>query len=264
MGNFKKSDSSNIISMEDLRLKRFIDKNYSIREFGDKYEFCLISEYENKYDDFICDSIQFKDVFVQVLTVNGEHKLASIDFYKDNYEMTDIMKFLNLYSVKLLNSDQHQISRCKNVIEAKRFKGTAIILYEKGAEIINVNHEELIEITENFLYDAIRVNTATSKPRDSILPTSKIILNDKEIDYIPEIEISIEHDLIISNGHIMVANYIGDYCGSIGFYAEKDDDLPIAWIHDKNTTVYINEYEEDYQKFVVIDYNYALSFDDFK
>lgn len=39
------SSSNNITSIEEQRLRRLIDKNHSIREFGDRYEYCMIKEY---------------------------------------------------------------------------------------------------------------------------------------------------------------------------------------------------------------------------
>ena len=147
------------------------------------------------------------------------------------------------------------------------FQGLHEIIFLKkrnGAYLISqINPEKLIEVTEDFEHSQQRINTGSSKTRDSILPKSKIFLNDEEIEYIPEIEIRLLEDLIISNGHLIVASYIGNYCGCIGFFEEKDDDLPIAWIYDKDTTVYIDIHERENQKIIAVEYNYAINLDDF-
>lgn len=262
MDNYDNAYSDNIINIEDLRLKRLMDKNHCIREFGDRYEYCFIKEYENKYENFTSDSIKFEDIFVQILTVNDEHKLVSIDFSKKMFKLDEVLSYLNLYGVKLLKEGELKINKGNRILEAKRFEGTPIVVYERGTDSIHINHEELIEITEEFVYNQQRINTANSKPRDSTVPKSKIFLNGEEIDYVPEFDISVEQDLIISNGHIMVANYIGDYFGCIGFYEEKDYPLPISWIFDKNTTVYIEIYEKEEQRIIVIDHNYAIDFEE--
>lgn len=262
MSNLDNTSLGNIIDIKDLKLKRLMNRNHSIREFGDRYEYCFIKEYENKYDNFACDSIQFEDCFVQLLTVKGERILVSIDFNKDIFEMEEVIYYLELYGFTLLKEGEYQIKEAYQVLEAKKFNGTPIVLYERGTDIVSVDLDELMEITEEFVYNKYRINTVASKSRTSIKPKSKIVLNDEEIDYIPEIEISPYHDLIISNGNIIVANYIGNYFGCIGFYLDKEDDFPVSWIYDKDTTVYIDIHEDKGKKIIMIDHNYAICLED--
>ena len=240
-----------------------MNKNHSIREFGDRYEYCFIKEYEKKYDNFTLDSIEFGGCFVQILTVKDEQMIVSIEFSKSVLDMETLLDYVDFYGFELLKEGQSYIKDASGVMEAKKFKGRPIVFFERGIGIVKVNLEELIEVTEDFESNEQRIDTGASKTRDSILPKSRIFLNNEEIDYIPEIEISPGQDLIISNGHIMVANYIGDYCGCIGFFEYETDYLPISWIYDKETTVYIDIHEKEEQKIVVIDYNYAINLDDF-
>lgn len=184
--------------------------------------------------------------------------MVSIDFSKNEFDMEQVIYYLDLYGIKLLKDRKSEVKGAIAIIELKKFKGTPIILYEKGLNKIEVNHDEIIEITETFIKDKIKINTHNSKVRNSINPMSQIIFNDEQIYYIPKIEISSEDDVIISNGNIMNANYIGNYCGHVGFYEEKDDQLPISWIYDKHTTVNIDIYNKDGQKIVMIDHNYAI------
>lgn len=52
-----KYNSDNIINIKEERFRRLADTN-NIIEFGDRSEYCLINEYENKYDSFTYDSIE--------------------------------------------------------------------------------------------------------------------------------------------------------------------------------------------------------------
>lgn len=90
-----------------------------------------------------------------------------------------------------------------------------------------------------------------------------IILNGKQIDFIPEMRLDLTRDLLISNGHIVVARYIGDYSGCLGFFAEEGDCLPVAWIHDTQAEVHIEVYDNKEGKIVVIDHNYVIDITEF-
>lgn len=79
-----------------------------------------------------------------------------------------------------------------------------------------------------------------------------------DIDYIPEMQIDPTKDLIISNGHIMVASYIGDYGVYIGFFEERGDILPVSWIQDTDTTVYIETHVSAARTIIDIKHNYVI------
>lgn len=263
--NLNEFNSSNIIDINEQMLKRLIDKNNSIREFGDRYEYCIIKEYENRYEGSICDSIEFDDCFIQILTVKGEHKLVSIDFSKDLFNsINEVLLYLELYGIKLLKDGERYVSGASEVLQAKKFNGSPIIIYKRGSDKIEIDRDNLVEITEIFIKEEKRINTSTSKIRDTIKPISKIVLNGQEIDYMPEISINPANDLIICNGNIMVAKYIGDYMGVMGFYGEEGDSLPISWIYDKETMIYIDIHGGEGDKIISIDYNYAIDLENIK
>lgn len=252
---------TNIININEHRFKKLIDRQASIREFGDRYEYCFISEYENKYDEFICDSIGIGEVFVQLLTVKGEEKLVSIDFPKDLFDIEDIPNYLSLYDIKLLRNGEDKIYNACEVITALKFRGTPLVFYETGRETIEIDLDELVEVTKNYDKSKYRINTASSKNRDSITPVSKTYLNNEEISYIPEIEIDSSKDLIIANGYIMAASFLGNYNGQIAFFKDRKDKEPISFIQDKETTVFIDIYHQDKRKILIIEHNYVVDLD---
>lgn len=254
----------NIISIDELRFKRLIGQNSCIREFADRYEYCIIKDYEELYDDFICDSIQINEIFVQLLTVNGRNILVSIEFSKDNFTLKDAMNWLSKYNVCLVedkNSDT--VENADSIIHGVKFRGVPIILFERGYKKLKFNKTELREVVDEFIPNSQKVDTGASKKVNQLTPGLKIILNGVEIDYIPEIHVDLTRDLVFSNGNIMVAGFIGEYGGYIGFFEEEDDDLPIAWLHDNNTTVYIDVYQKRNGKVIIIESKYIIDLDDF-
>lgn len=256
-----KSFQSRLIYMDDYRLKKNIAKSHSLREFGDRYEYCFVKNYENIYHGYEFDSIEIGAVFVQLVTLKEKCKIVSIDFGKDLFDIEDSLMYLDFYGIKLLNEDENVITDVGHIVEAIKFKGNPIVFYEKGRDIVTIKRDELTEVTDKFIAKEQRININSSKDRDSIAPKLRIFLNDNEINYIPEIEIDPRKDLLISNGNIIVASYIGAFCKTIGFYNNKGDSLPIAWIYDKETTIYIDVYKSNNSKIINIEYEYSINFD---
>ena len=247
-----------IIDIDELKMKKLIDADRCVREFDDRYEYCYIKEYEEIYDDFECDSIQFDDVFVQLLTVEDKRFIVSIDFPKNKFDLRSIIYWLDMNDVKIANDNYDYITNASSVIKGLLFKGTSIILYKKGNENIYLNRDNLREVIKEFIPSSQRIDTHNSKERNSIRKGMEIIFNGEKISYIPEIDIDLTKDLLISNGHIFVANYLGDYGGCIGFFEEKDDDPPLAWIYDTDTKVYIDIYENMDQKIIFVEHGYSI------
>lgn len=254
--------SNNLININEYSFKKLMDREASIREFGDRYEYCFISEYENKYDEFICDSIGIGDVFVQLLTVKGEQKLVSIEFPKELFDIEDIPNYLSLFDIKLLKNGEDKIYNAYEMIKALKFRGVPIVFYETGTDTIRIDLEELIEVTEEYKDSKYRINTSASKNRNSIKPVSKIFLNNEEINYVPEIKIDVSKDLIIGNGYMMMASFLGNYKGQLAFFKDRKDQEPISFIQDKETTVFIDIYNQDERKIVIVEHNYAIYLED--
>lgn len=258
----EKSSSVKVIDIDELRLKKLIERESYLREFSDRYEYCIIRNYEERYDEFQCDSIQMEDVFVQLLTIKDKRILVSIDFSKDRFELKEIINWLYMNNVKLLQDDESSIANASSVIKGLKFKSTPVILYKRGDKNIFIIKDQLPEVTEEFIFNEQQINTFNSREIDNLQSGINIVLNGEEINYIPEIKLDLTKDLLISNGHIVVASYIGDYGGCIGYFEEEGYDLPVAWIHDY-TKVYINIYEKDNSKIVSIDFGYSINIDEF-
>jgi len=64
-----------------------------------------------------------------------------------------------------------------------------------------------------------------------------------------------------SNGNLVVANYIDDYCGGVGFYVEENDDIPVAWLHDVIGPVYINVFERNKTKVAIVEAKCCIKLD---
>lgn len=252
-----------IIDIYDARMKNIISNNRIIREFSDRYEYCLIKNYEDKYNDFIIDSIQFDDIFVQLLKTKEKSLIVSIDFSKEIFKIVNILDWINMYAIKILNHNEDKIENAQSIIEGLKFKSLPIILYRKGLDTIYVNKNKFREVTIDFIPNLYKVDTMNSKEVDSVVSKGEIILNGRLVDYIPGIRIDLTKDLLISNGHIIVASYLGDYSGCIGFFEEEGYDLPVAWIHDTYARVFIDVYEDEDSKIVCVEHSYVIDIDEF-
>lgn len=264
MGTIEANRRSNLLNINEYRLNKVIGQGNSIREFEDRYEYCIMDGYDKKYDKFTCHSIDLGDIFVEIVTVEGDHKLASIGFPKDifNY-IQDIPDYLDFYSIKLLKNGRNTIYKACDYWSGVKFRGTAIVVYEKGLGTFNIDLDELPEVTELFDKKKYRVNRSSLRVKTNITSKPNIFLNSLELDFVPEIEIDLNKDLIIANGHVILAGYIGDYEGHVGFFKNKDDELPISWIHDSEATVFIDFYNPGEGRVIVIEYSYTMDFKDF-
>lgn len=253
-----------IVNFDELKFEHVLMKNGELREFEERYEFCLIKEYEEKYTDFTLDSIQVGDIFVQILQYKNSSLIVSYEFLKNQYDLHGIVNWLDQYKVGYLPKSEKStsyIQGAESILEAIKFRGNILVLYKKGTNRLAIHTDLLPEITEYYAQGLKKIDTSKSKSITNLDSNLKVILNGQELDYVPRIDVNLSHDLIISNGHIMVAKYIDDYEGCVGFYAD-DSTLPIAWLHDKNTTVYIDIYEYENGKQVVVDCKYLINLDE--
>jgi hypothetical protein len=86
-----------------------------------------------------------------------------------------------------------------------------------------------------------------------------IILNGKRIDTVPRIDFDLSKDFILSNGQFIVADYMDDYLGNIGFYRETDPVIPISYYLDNDAPVTIQIDEgPDGSKICVVEQKYNL------
>ncbi len=248
---------SNIIDIYDMRRKNTL-KNNSIREFDNRYEYCLIENYKNMNDEFKIDRIEIGDVFLQILTDRYNIRIVSIEFLKKDFTVSKMVNWLYLYSIKLLNTNEEKIENAYEIIRGLRFKGRPIILYRNGKDRLYINTVSFPEITNKFESNTQIVDTSKSKKIYSQEKLNQIVFNGRRISYIPEIRIDLTRDLLISNGHIIVATYLGDYMGAVGFFYNEGDCLPVAWIHDKNAKVFIDVYKRENSTIVVVEHSHYI------
>lgn len=258
----KESQSNtNIIEIDELIMKQLIGTESCIREFGDRYEYCIIKDYEHKYQDFHCDSIQIRDVFVQLLTIQGQRLICSIDFPKKKFDLRSMPHWISFKNIKIIEEYETKIKDAHSVIQGFKFRGTPVVMYRKGHNNVSIIKDHLPEITESFIEEEVRVDTRNSKKVTSIYQKLEIIFNGEPIDYIPEIRLDLTKDLLVSNGHIIVAEYVGDYGGYIGFFEREGYDLPVVWIHDNETKIYIDIHTKGDKKAVIVQCNYSIDID---
>jgi len=251
--------NKDVINFNELRFKKILNTLGSLREFDDRYEFCLIDKYEEKFNTFNLDSIQIADTYVQMLEHKKRLFVVSYEFLKANFNLKDILNWLHKYKIDIVekqNNEQDYYITAESIVSALKFRGNPIVLYVKGSKRLKIDRD-LNEITDYFIPTTQKVDTGESKEIESINQILRIILDGKEIDYIPRIEFDLTKDILISNGNIIVAKYIDDYMGSVGFYYD-DPSLPVAWLHDKNAKVFINIYEKDSRKIVVVESKYVF------
>ena len=214
-----------------------------IREYEDRYEYQFIPEYENKYHNFQADSIQLGNVFPQLFDLGDRVVLVSMDFYKSKFCLDDAVKWLEKNNVALGSKSTTEviIDDAHEMITGLKFNGYPIVAYSRGNKRIRVATTDLVEITERFICERIKIDTGESKDVQFGLT---IIYNDECIDGIPRIDLDMSRDLVICNGAVIVADYIDEYHGCLAFFREEEQ-IPVSFILDTNTTIYIDSYERD-------------------
>jgi len=89
-----------------------------------------------------------------------------------------------------------------------------------------------------------------------------IKVNGERIRAIPRIEFDISKDIILSNGNLIVADYLDEYCEGIGFYKDEDPSIPIVFFLDYDTTVEIQIIpKESGSKVYIIEHQYVIDID---
>jgi len=117
------NERDNLITIGELMTRKREKFTKNIREFKDRYEYCLISEYEEKFNRFEAHSIQLGDVYPVVLEIEGKMVIASVEFYKNQYDIKQIITWLDLANIyfgkagtrKTYNSSFWKIARWFNI-----------------------------------------------------------------------------------------------------------------------------------------------------
>lgn len=160
----KYKEVDNVIDIAKYKLKRYLGMNRSLREFSNRYEYCLLKEYEEQFEEFQCHSIFLGGVFAQILILKNMILLVSIEFSKDIYSLKKIVSWLDKYNIVLIISNNiNFIEKARELKEAVLFQGIPIILYEKGSKVIDFDTRDFIEVTNSFIVSKQVVDTSESK-----------------------------------------------------------------------------------------------------
>lgn len=234
--------SSKIVKISAYR-KHSLAILKQIREYEDRYEYQFIPEYENEFHDFQADSIQLGDVFPQLFDLGDRVILVSIDFFKNRFCLDAAIKWLEKNNVALGSKSTAEviIDDAHEMIAGMKFNGYPLVAYSRGNKRIRITTTELVEITEKFICERFKVDTTESKDVQFGLT---IVYNDEISDGIPRIDLDMSRDLVICNGAVVVADYIDEYHGCLAFFRE-DGKIPVSFVLDTNTTIYIDSYDRD-------------------
>jgi len=131
--------------------KKYAEFNRGFREFPNRYEYCLVKEYEAQFEDNEFFSISLEDIFAQMIILEGRVLLVAIEFSKDRFTLKKVISWLDQYNVMILNnSGSNSIEKAEKIIDALKFKGIPIVLYEKGKKTIMFDRNQLPEIMESY------------------------------------------------------------------------------------------------------------------
>ncbi|WDL98453.1 hypothetical protein [Alicyclobacillus sp. ALC3] len=236
------------------------------REFEDYYDYCFVDDYEEKYDRFQVHSVQVGDVFVGILEEKGRFVLVSVQFFKERFSVTRIGNWIDKMGIHL---EEHvcmsvDVSNASKIVAGLRFKGRPLVVYEKGQQTLRYDLSDSVEVSDIYKsYNSI-VNPASRNEVEVDPPCKATIFYDGERVYsVPRIEFDLSRDVIISNGQVIVADYIEDYCGTIGFWQEDNAALPVTFFYDDETPIYINiRTRQGGSKVCVIEQDYKVQYDE--
>lgn len=218
----------------------------NIRKIEDHYEYCLVKDYDSilKFDS--AQAVQLGQIFANLVELEGRLIPVSILFPLDKFSLDEVISWLGEYAIHWDGSkaDRGIIAGAAEIISGIKFLGNPLILYRKGRKRLEYDAEHFIEITEQYVHFNQLRSILNVKPVTGEKPQLKIFLNGEQVTEIPRIDFE-QENLIISNGTFISADYMEDFFGCVAFFRAEDPGLPVAWIQDKDTTVYIELHEND-------------------
>lgn len=252
------STTNRLEKPDDELMKRRIEQfSNQIIEFQDRYEYCFIPSYAEKYGEFNIHELPIDNVNIIIVELNDELKILSVEFDKKRFTIEQIIIWLQQMGVYIGNKDKnkHSIEDCYRIIHAFKFTEHIIALYSKGKEVFELDTEELVEINENYGLKYLKVDPTKSKGLNLGLT---ILLNHERVQEIPRLEFDRENDKVISNGNLLRIDYIDAYNNGIGFYRYNELE-PISIIMDQKTTVEINMFKTEHNhKVCNIEHRYII------
>ena len=237
------------MSIIELSKYRRRTQNYSITEKESYYNCIIGKEKSTRHRAAPLTGIKVGDVYAMVYkNKDSQYKIEALHFYKDTYTLPQVVDWLDLYNVTAMadNQNTYLIEKCQTLKDISRIDNTFLIIYQKGDKSLEIENEDLLNYIDP-IKEEIR------KPMDITL-----ILNDEVIDYIPRIKVNKREDILIVNGNCIVADYIDEYNGNVGFYLNSNPSLPISFIFTEETHVYIDIILKDKGKIIIIEYDYEI------
>ncbi|MFY0544977.1 hypothetical protein [Brevibacillus sp. H7] len=231
-----------------------------LRRLPDCYEYCFLPDYELKYDSFQSQSIQMLEFFFTLLELKNKTLFVSVQFPL-HYDTDRIQEFLEYYTFSYDENDEkgYYVKNTLEIVEGKLFKGKPLVIGRRGRKKLYYDVSDFIEVTAQYNQYHQIVNTGQAEIVDMVKKKPVIILNGRRIDTVPRIDFDLSKDLILSNGQFIVADYLDDYCGNIGFYSASDPAIPVSYYLDNDTPVYIQIDEgADGSKICVVKQKYHL------
>lgn len=236
------------------------------REFDHYFEYCLLDDFEKKYSHFKIHSVQLGDVFVAILETKGKEVLVSLQFFKDRFSLMRIGTWIDEMGVYLGEKSCATVTvpHAKRIVDGLQFKGRPVVLYEKGQQSLNHDVRGWYEVTDVFHAIDWIVQADNAKEVEMASPCkAKIYYHGERVTFVPRIEFDLSRDRIISNGQLIVADYIDDYCGTVGFWQKDNAALPVAFFYDDETPIYIDvQMRPSGSKVCVIEQKYVVSYDE--
>ncbi len=237
------------------------------REYDDYYEYCLVDNYEEKYDKFHVHSVQIADVFAAILEEHDHLRLVAVQFFKSHFTLSTIGNWLSEKDVYFSDSSIveliTEIPNATAIVAGLLFKGCPLVVYAKGHQILTFSVTDFIEVNDVFQsYDYI-VNSADAKDVTFEPPCEAIIFfNGERVNSVPFIEFNRRTDIVVSNGQLVVADFIEDWCGNIGIFQNENVAIPVSFLLDNKTPVYMNmRTKPDGSKLCVIEQEYSIDYD---
>lgn len=238
--------------LQQRRMQKFIN---NIREFDDRYEYLFIPNYENLEFEEI-HAIKLHDVNVVLIESKNNIALASIEMTK-NATLEQFHHWLQLHSFYVKDSNQapHIIKGCASIRKGLQFKGKLVVLYENGANDMQIDQSKYDEIIDNWSHSRKIIDPT------KVAVTQAIILNGEKADQFEPMYFELTKDSIISNGHQINANCIKIYDNHIAFFRPEIAE-PIALIATNKTIIEINTYPRSNGSTLCrIEFNYLLDLD---
>lgn len=243
--------------------RKMVLANDNIRKNENNYEYCVVKNYETLFEFEEAHAVQLENVFANFLEVDNRLVFVSILFPMARFDVDDIISWTGNYAVHFDSKGAvaGKISGAKEIISGLKFRGYPVIMYQKGRSSIDYDSADFVEVTEDYIYYHEVNSFLAIKPITADEPELEIYLNGEQIYEIPRIEFE-QENLIVCNGTFLVADYMDDYFGCIGFFDLRDETLPVAWIQDKNTIVHIDLQENDeFGQVCILKFAYELDID---